>query len=50
MREALSLPPDAQCYQRVGPFDAASLPAALCAEHRLKPGVWATVTVNRGAL
>jgi len=50
MREALSLPAGAACYRQIGPFDAESLPAGLRAEHRLKPGVWALLSVTAGEL
>lgn len=37
-------------YRTIGPFDAASLPAGLRAEHRLKPGAWALLSLTEGAL
>lgn len=35
-------------YRRIGPFDRASLPVGLLAEHRLKAGTWARLTVQAG--
>lgn len=37
-------------YRTIGPFDAASLPAGLRAEHRLKPGAGGRVTLLAGSL
>ncbi len=42
------MPERAECYRRIGPFDRASLPAGLLAEHRLKAGVWALVSLEQG--
>jgi tellurite resistance-related uncharacterized protein len=44
------LPPGAEPYRTIGPFDAASLPAGLRAEHRLKPGVWGLIRLAEGRL
>lgn len=44
------MPPGAGAYSEIGPFDAASLPKGLLAEHRLKPGTWALVNVLEGAI
>lgn len=37
-------------YRTIGPFDDGSLPAGLRAEHRLKAGTWALLTVTAGAI
>lgn len=37
-------------YRRIGPFDEHSLPEGLRAEHRLKPGVWAELSVLAGGV
>lgn len=37
-------------YRTIGPFDADSLPAGLRAEHRLKPGAWALLTLTSGSI
>ena len=44
------LPADAEAYRTIGPFDAATLPAGLRAEHRLKDGTWGLLTLREGAL
>ena len=44
------LPPDAEAYRTIGPFDAATLPRGLRAEHDLKPGAWGVVTLTKGRL
>ncbi|MBC7159369.1 MAG: hypothetical protein H5U21_04880 [Porphyrobacter sp.] len=36
-------PSDLVCYRRIGPFDAAAIPAGLLREHTLKAGVWGRV-------
>ncbi|WP_324261473.1 DUF1971 domain-containing protein [Altererythrobacter sp. H2] len=45
-----SLPPEAEVYRRIGPFDRGSLPKGLLREHSLKDGTWAQVTVLSGAV
>ncbi len=45
-----ALPEGVASYRRIGPFDAQTLPAGLRAEHRLKPDVWALLSVRRGSL
>lgn len=37
-----------EIYRRIGPFDAANLPRGLLAEHRLKPGTWARLSLLSG--
>jgi tellurite resistance-related uncharacterized protein len=44
------LPVDAEAYRTIGPFDAATLPAGLRAEHSLKQGTWGLLTLSEGAL
>ena len=44
------LPRDSEPYRTIGPFNPATLPAGLTAEHRLKPGVWALVELTQGAI
>lgn len=44
------MPPGFAAYRTIGPFDAASLPAGLRAEHRLKPGAWALLSLTHGTL
>ena len=45
-----SLPQGAEAYRTIGPFDAASLPKGLRAEHSLKPGTWGLLELTEGAL
>jgi len=44
------LPADAEAYRTIGPFDAATLPAGLRAEHSLKQGTWGLLTLSEGTL
>lgn len=43
-------PPGFALVRRIGPFDAASLPKGLLANHSLKPGRWGWVQVTSGAV
>ena len=45
-----SLPPGSRPYRTIGPFDQSTLPAGLRAEHRLKPGAWALLSLWDGQL
>jgi tellurite resistance-related uncharacterized protein len=45
-----SLPDGLVCYRELGPFDETSLPSGLRAEHRLKLGTWALLTVLDGSI
>lgn len=45
-----SLPEGAPCYRRIGPFDAATIPAGLLRRHDLKPGVWGVLTIAAGRI
>lgn len=45
-----TLPSCSTAYRTIGPFDAATLPAGLKAEHRLKPGTWAVLDLTEGSL
>jgi len=45
-----SLPTGSEAYRTIGPFDAASLPKGLRAEHSLKPGAWALLRLARGTV
>ena len=45
-----ALPTDALAYRDLGPFDNASLPAGLLAEHRLKAGTWGLLRVTSGQI
>jgi tellurite resistance-related uncharacterized protein len=45
-----ALPVGAVAYRTIGPFDAATLPAGLRAEHRLKPGAWGLLELTEGSL
>lgn len=45
-----ALPPDVEIYQQTRNFDANSVPAALLAEHRLRPGTWGRLVVLDGRL
>nr|WP_166176796.1 DUF1971 domain-containing protein [Altererythrobacter segetis] len=44
------LPLESGAYRTIGPFDAASLPAGLRAEHRLKEGTWGVIALTEGSL
>jgi len=44
------LPPGAEPYRTIGPFDAATLPAGLRAEHCLKAGAWGLIRMTEGNL
>jgi cupin 2 domain-containing protein len=44
------LPPDAEAYRTIGPFDAETLPQGLRAEHSLKPGTWGLIELTEGSL
>lgn len=43
-----ALPPDAVAYKRTRTFDQHTLPDALRADHRTKPGVWGLLEVLEG--
>jgi tellurite resistance-related uncharacterized protein len=45
-----ALPADVRPYRETAWFDESSVPAALCAEHRTKPGVWGRIHVEAGKL
>jgi tellurite methyltransferase len=44
------LPSGVTAYRTIGPFDSATLPAGLRAEHRLKEGTWGLLTLSEGSL
>ena len=44
------LPSGIESYRSIGPFDAASFPKGLRAEHRLKEGAWAIINLTQGSL
>lgn len=44
------LPAGSICYRCLGPFDEQTIPRGLLAEHRLKPEVWAILTIEAGAI
>jgi tellurite resistance-related uncharacterized protein len=48
--DAIELPSDAREYKRTATFTEQTLPAALRAEHRTKPGTWARIVVEHGEL
>ena len=50
MKTPIALPASAKPYRKIGPFDAATLPAGLLAEHRLKEAVWANVAIVEGSV
>lgn len=45
-----ALPSGVEPYRTIGPFDAATLPAGLRAEHRLKEGAWGLLALSAGSL
>lgn len=45
-----SLPPGAQTYRTIGPFDGESLPKGLLREHRLKEQAWGRLRVLSGEI
>ena len=45
-----TLPDDVQPYRRTPAFTEATLPAGLRRAHTTKPGVWARIVVESGAL
>ena len=44
------LPAGSQPYRTIGPFNSATLPAGLRAEHSLKEGVWAMLKLSEGSI
>jgi len=44
------LPPGAEAYRTIGPFDAGSLPSGLRRTHDLKDGTWGKVELLSGTL
>lgn len=42
--------PTLETYRAIGPFDNGSLPRGLLAEHRLKSGSWARLTIVSGSI
>ncbi len=48
--QRFTAPEAARAYRSIGPFDAASLPAGLLREHRLKQGTWGLLTVLSGRI
>lgn len=42
--------PDLEFLREIGPFNAATIPRGLLAEHRLKPGRWARLHLSEGTL
>lgn len=45
-----ALPEGFSLVRRIGPFDAASLPAGLLSSHRLKAGRWGWLQVTGGSV
>lgn len=45
-----ALPVGSRTYRTIGPFNPATLPSGLRAEHSLKEGVWAMLKVSEGSL
>lgn len=43
-------PPGFALVRRIGPFDAASLPMGLLANHSLKPGTWGWLQLTSGGI
>lgn len=50
MKTPIALPASAKPYRKIGPFDAATLPAGLLTEHRLKEAVWGKVEILDGSV
>jgi len=48
--DAISIPPRAREYKRVGPFTEQTLPAGLLGEHRTKAHTWGRIVVTEGQL
>jgi tellurite methyltransferase len=48
--DQITMPPHAVEYKRTATFTEQTLPAALRADHRTKPGTWARIVVEDGAL
>lgn len=48
--DRIEMPPDAVEYKRTATFTKETLPAALRAKHRTKPGTWARIVVESGEL
>jgi tellurite methyltransferase len=48
--DQIAMPPAAVEYKRTATFTEQSLPAALRAEHRTKPGTWGRIVVEEGVL
>lgn len=48
--EMPALPDGVAPYRATAWFDQTSVPAALCADHRTKPGVWGRLEVEAGKL
>jgi tellurite methyltransferase len=44
------LPPDAERYKVLGPFNEGTIPGGLLKAHSLKPGVWGRIVVTEGRL
>lgn len=50
MSNQVALPASATPYRKIGPFDAATLPSGLRAEHRLKEDVWGKLELLEGSV
>jgi tellurite methyltransferase len=48
--DQIAMPEAAREYKRTATFTEETLPAALRADHRTKPGTWARIVVEAGAL
>jgi tellurite resistance-related uncharacterized protein len=48
--DQIAMPPSAREYKRTEIFSEATLPKALCTEHRTKAGAWGRVVVSAGRL
>lgn len=48
--DRIAMPPAAAEYKRTATFTEQTLPAALSADHRTKPGTWALIVVEEGVL
>lgn len=44
------LPPAAQVYRRIGPFEVGTIPTGLLRRHDLKPGTWGLLEVIAGSI
>ena len=49
-KHRFTAPVSVKTYRKLGPFDAASLPAGLLREHRTKQGTWARLSVHSGEI